>query len=96
METITGSVERITFHNSENGYTVLRLRPDKRGMSGANREGLVTVIGNLPDLTPGESLRLSGAWSKHPKHGHQFKAEQCEQVLPATTEEMEAPVEARR
>ncbi|MCH7662767.1 MAG: ATP-dependent RecD-like DNA helicase [Chloroflexi bacterium] len=86
METITGSVERITFHNSENGYTVLRLRPDKRGLSGANREGLVTVIGNLPDISPGESLRLSGAWSKHPKHGHQFKAEQCEQVLPTTTE----------
>lgn len=86
METIAGSVERITFHNAENGYTVLRLRPDKRGLRGANREGLVTVTGNLPDISPGESLLLTGAWTKHPKHGEQFSAENCEQVLPATAE----------
>jgi exodeoxyribonuclease V alpha subunit len=72
-------VERITYYNPENGYTVLRLAA--RGYP-----ELVTVIGNLPEITPGESLRLSGEWTNHPQHGKQFKAEKCEQVLPATVE----------
>lgn len=86
METLSGSVERITFHNAENGYTVLRLRPSKPGLAAANREGLITVTGNLPEIAPGETLKLSGNWSKHPKHGEQFAAESCQQILPATTE----------
>ncbi|MBS1245440.1 MAG: Helicase RecD/TraA family protein, partial [Chloroflexi bacterium] len=79
MDTLQGSVERITFYNAENGYTVLRLHAP------GNPE-LVTVVGNLPEVQPGESLRLSGAWMNHPQHGKQFKAERCEQVLPATIE----------
>ncbi|MEK6256951.1 MAG: ATP-dependent RecD-like DNA helicase, partial [Chloroflexota bacterium] len=86
MDTLSGSVERITFHNPENGYTVLRLRADQIGLSAANREGLITVIGNLPDVTPGESLEMGGEWSKHPKHGEQFAAKTCKQILPATVE----------
>ncbi|HEY4723031.1 MAG TPA: helix-hairpin-helix domain-containing protein, partial [Anaerolineae bacterium] len=79
MDSVEGVVERITYYNVENGYTVLRL--NARG-----QPDLVTVIGNLPEITPGESLRLSGQWSVHPQHGKQFKAEKCEQVLPATVE----------
>ncbi|HLF72762.1 MAG TPA: ATP-dependent RecD-like DNA helicase [Anaerolineales bacterium] len=87
MDSLTGSVERITYYNPENGYTVLRLRPDFGRSAGgfrSNQEGLVTVVGNLPELSPGEHLRLQGNWDKHPKHGSQFKAEVCEQTLPAT------------
>ena len=90
MDSLSGAVERITFYNSENGYTVLRLRPDSgRGShtmhtSSLSREGLITVVGNLPELSPGEHLHLEGHWDKHPKHGSQFKAEVCEQTLPAT------------
>jgi exodeoxyribonuclease V alpha subunit len=90
MDSLSGSVERITFYNAENGYTVLRLRPesqrDLRGMHahGPIRDGLVTVVGSLPELSPGEHLRLQGQWDNHPKHGSQFKAEICEQTLPAT------------
>ena len=90
MDSLSGSVERITFYNPENGYTVLRLRPESRGNSSLhrwanqNRDGLITVVGNLPELSPGEHLRLEGRWDKHPKHGSQFKAEICEQTLPAT------------
>jgi len=84
MDTLTGSVERITFYNPENGYSVVRLRPDHRKMPGLSREGLVTVVGNLPELSPGEHLRLSGSWANHPKHGMQFQSEYCEQTLPAT------------
>ncbi|HEX9028253.1 MAG TPA: ATP-dependent RecD-like DNA helicase [Anaerolineales bacterium] len=84
MDTLSGSVERITFYNAENGYSVLRLRPDHNRVPGVNREGLVTVTGNLPELSPGEHLRLSGSWTNHPKHGMQFQSEICEQTLPAT------------
>ena len=90
MDSLSGAVERITFYNPDNGYTVLRLRPEAgRGShappaSSLSRDGLVTVVGNLPELSPGEHLRLEGHWDKHPKHGSQFKAEVCEQTLPAT------------
>ncbi len=87
MDNLSGSVERITFYNPENGYTVLRLRPEvSRGqrLPGVSFDGLATVIGNLPELSPGEHLRLQGSWDTHPKHGKQFKVEVCEQVLPAS------------
>ena len=85
MDVLTGSVERITYYNPENGYSVLRLRPEgMKALPGANREGLVTVVGNLPELSPGEYLHLKGRWSAHPRHGQQFQVEICEQTLPAT------------
>ncbi len=82
--TLTGSVERITYYNPENGYSVVRLRPEGRRAPGMGRDGLATVVGNLPELTPGEFLRLQGKWVNHPKHGLQFQVERCEQALPAT------------
>jgi len=85
MDTLTGSLERITYNNPENGYSVIRLRPDHGRVPGAGRDGLVTAVGNLPDLTPGEHLKLEGAWINHPKHGMQFQVEFCEQIMPATT-----------
>lgn len=85
MESITGSVERITFYNPENGYSVLRLRPDSPVPTSArSRDGLVTIVGNLPAVTQGEQLKLQGQWKTHAKHGQQFQAEVCEQTLPAT------------
>ncbi|NJC96684.1 MAG: ATP-dependent RecD-like DNA helicase [Anaerolineae bacterium] len=90
MESLVGSVERITFYNPENGYTVLRLRPEhQKGIqappkSSLSFDGLATIVGNLPEVSPGEHLRLQGHWDRHPKHGQQFKVEICEQTLPAT------------
>ena len=90
MDTLSGSVERITYYNPENGYTVLRLLPEHtRGIHAPPKtslsvDGIATVVGNLPEVSPGEHLRLQGQWDKHPKHGIQFKAEVCEQTLPAT------------
>ncbi|NIQ95103.1 MAG: ATP-dependent RecD-like DNA helicase, partial [Desulfuromonadales bacterium] len=51
-----------------------------------DRSGLVTVIGNLPEVAPGEYLKLHGEWVDHPKHGRQFKVETIEQAYPATLE----------
>jgi len=74
-----GTVERVTYYNEETGYSVIRLNVP-------GRSDLVTVVGNLPEVQPGESLRLEGIWTTHPQYGRQFKAERCQQVLPATVE----------
>ncbi len=86
MDALSGSVERITFYNDENGYTVLRLAPDRANLPAAGRDGLITVTGNLPELAPGEHLKLEGEWTQHPKHGAQFNAQRIEQTRPATLE----------
>ena len=89
-EQISGAVERITYYNEENGYSVLRLKPDSRNMLpfkyASGKDGLITVVGNLPEVQPGEWLKLTGTWTSHAKHGRQFQAQFCEQSLPATTE----------
>jgi exodeoxyribonuclease V alpha subunit len=74
---LEGVVERIVFANEENGYSVLRLQA-------VGKKDWVTVVGNLPSLTCGETLRLSGQWSFHPQFGEQFKAEAYQSVIPAT------------
>ena len=91
MDMLSGTVERITYYNPENGYSVLRLHPEgsrphpESGRPpGLSREGLVTVVGNLPELSPGENLQLGGRWVHHPRHGQQFVVETCERLLPAT------------
>jgi exodeoxyribonuclease V alpha subunit len=84
MDVLKGSVERITYYNPENGYSVVRLRPEGGKVAGLNRDGLVTVVGNLPELSPGEHLKLNGNWANHAKHGRQFQVEICEQTMPAT------------
>jgi len=74
---LEGVVERIVFANEENGYTVLRLQvPGKRDWT--------TVVGNLPSVTCGETLRLSGHWAFHPQFGEQFKVKDYRSVVPAT------------
>ncbi len=82
---LSGSVTRVTYYNAENGYCVLRIKPDEDALS-QDKEGLVTVTGNLPELVIGEYLQLSGEWVKHPKHGVQFKVDILEQTMPVTLE----------
>ena len=87
MLTIYGTVERITYYNKENGYTVLRLRPDRgqgKHIVGVNLEGLITVVGSFPELVPGEHVKLGGDYATHAKHGLQFKADICEKLLPVS------------
>lgn len=87
---VSGTVERVTYYNEENGYSVVRLAPDARGMLvypyASGRDGLLTVVGNLPELGVGEWVKVTGRWQRHAQHGHQFQATQCETTLPASTE----------
>jgi exodeoxyribonuclease V alpha subunit len=67
LDRLSGLVERVTFHNGENGYCVLRLKVK------GERE-LVTVLGYTPAVTPGEYASASGNWVTNREHGRQFRA----------------------
>ncbi|KWV30238.1 SF1B family DNA helicase RecD2 [Micromonospora rifamycinica] len=77
LATLDAVLERLTYVNEETGYTVARVATD-RGSD------LLTVVGALLGAQPGESLRLSGRWSSHPKYGRQFEVDSYTTVLPAT------------
>lgn len=64
---LAGLVERVTFHNAENGFCVLRLKVK------GERE-LITLVGHVPSVTPGEYASASGTWIMDREHGRQFKA----------------------
>ena len=86
METLIGAIERITYYNEENGYTVLKMTPEAKLNNGAvARDGTVTVVGSMPELAPGESVQFDGVWFNDPKWGMQFRAEQVHPVPPSTT-----------
>jgi exodeoxyribonuclease V alpha subunit len=84
---LRGVVERITYQNPDNGYTVARLSPERAGTEADAARGddrLVTVVGTLVDLTPGEAIIARGWWRNDPKHGWQFIATDYRTTLPAT------------
>jgi len=84
MEKIAGSIERVTYYNPDNGYSVLKIKPDMPLKTEYKNRGVVTVVGNLPELQPGEFIHASGKWIEHPKHGNQFQVESLEQAIPIT------------
>ncbi|MEU8686170.1 ATP-dependent RecD-like DNA helicase [Streptomyces sp. NPDC048611] len=75
---LEGVLERITYANEENGYTVARVD------TGRGSGDLLTVVGALLGAQPGESLRMEGRWGSHPQYGKQFTVENYTTVLPAT------------
>src|SRR5579884_2939449 len=86
MPTVSGSVDRIVFHNPENGFCVARFRLLDALPRGND---LTTIVGTLPNVRPGEVLRLTGDWQLHPVHGRNFRVEQFEQEMPTSTEGIE-------
>ena len=78
-EEISGLIERVTFHNDESGFCVLRVKA--RGQ----REE-TTVVGSLPSVTAGEWLSAEGWWVRDREHGLQFKATTMKTVPPPTAE----------
>jgi exodeoxyribonuclease V alpha subunit len=76
-EQLSGVIERVTFHNPDTGFAVLRVQA--RG-----RRGLVTVVGCTPAATAGEYVEANGAWVLDRDHGEQFQAEQLRCTPPQT------------
>ena len=79
---LQGQLERITYHNEENHYTIAKMKVK-------GQRDLVTIVGSLISITPGEVLRLKGTWDTHPKYGEQFKVVSYETVTPATVKGIE-------
>ena len=77
MEKLRCVVERITYQNSENGYTVIKCRAK-------GYQDLVAVVGIMPDVHVGSVLSLGGTWKVDGKYGKQFSVENFEETLPAT------------
>lgn len=77
MENLRCVVERITYQNADNGYTVLKCAVK-------NYQDLVTVVGIMPDTHVGSVLFLEGFWKMDAKYGRQFSVEKFEETLPAT------------
>ncbi len=82
MTTLSGVLERITFHNEANQYTIGRLRTDES-------KNLITIVGCLAGVGAGERLVVGGKWETHARYGPQFKVETYEVVLPADREGVE-------
>ncbi|MEU9578686.1 SF1B family DNA helicase RecD2 [Streptomyces chilikensis] len=79
---LEGVLERVTYANEENGYTVARVDTGR----GSGPGELLTVVGALLGAQVGESLRMEGRWGSHPQYGKQFHVENYTTVLPATVQ----------
>ncbi|MEV4567939.1 ATP-dependent RecD-like DNA helicase [Nonomuraea sp. NPDC049419] len=77
---LSAVLERITYANEETGYTIARVATDRTGAD------LLTVVGPLLGAQVGESLRLHGRWTSHPRYGRQFEVWSYTTVLPATVQ----------
>jgi exodeoxyribonuclease V alpha subunit len=75
--TLEGQVERITFQNQENHFTIAKMKIK-------GRRDAVSIIGHLFSITPGEMLRVNGFFEQHPKYGLQVRVESYESMIPAT------------
>lgn len=76
METIVGYIERITFQNPENGYTVAHLKTSRI-------KDLICIVGMMLTITPGVTVRCKGHWNQHLVHGRQFLIEEYQIEAPA-------------
>src|ERR1051325_5277958 len=81
-EPLAGLVERVTFHNAETGFCVLRVKV--RG-----QRDLVTVVGHAALISAGEFVSASGTWINDRTHGLQFKASFLKATAPTTLEGIE-------
>ena len=82
-ETIRGIVDRVTYHNPDNGWSVLRVLPFN------NPYQQETVIVHQTKVFAGATMEFHGAWTVHPKFGRQFRATKAVERKPATTAALE-------
>ncbi len=77
--TLEGHLERVTYYNRDNHYTIAKLRT-------AATANLVTVLGYMPHPNAGEALRVTGTWETHARYGQQLRMTSFETMLPASIE----------
>ncbi len=81
-ERLSGTVKTVTFHNSENGYCILKVKV-------TGRKDPQTVIGYVPSVAPGQMVSCHGNWATHKKHGPQFAAQTIVSMAPSSAEGIE-------
>ena len=81
-ETLIGSIERITYYNDDNGYSVIKIFPDGNYPDAEDIDGTVAVVGVMPEVVVGESAQFEGKWTIDPRYGMQFRAERTTPVMP--------------
>jgi len=79
LTVLEGKLEQITYFNKETLYIIAKLKP-------GNTDNLVTVVGFMGGVTPGEALKIKGTWETHPKYGEQFRIKSYDVTLPASVE----------
>jgi exodeoxyribonuclease V alpha subunit len=82
IEVLAGLVDRVTFHNAENGFCVLRVKA--RG-----QRDLITVVGHAAMISAGEFVQANGNWINDRTHGVQFRASFLKATAPTTIEGIE-------
>lgn len=82
QQSLTGSVDRVTFHNEETGFSVLKVIV-------GGRKTPVTVVGQLANIVPGETIIANGEWTNDRIHGRQFKASELKTQPPDSLEGIE-------
>lgn len=82
MEFLSGIVERITYSNEENGFSVIKLK--SKGFN-----DLVTVVGSMATVNIGSAVRVKGVWKNNGQYGRQFCAQEYEETVPATVKGIE-------
>ena len=75
---INGIINSVIYLNDENGYAVVRMELDSGDM--------ITAVGCLPYIAPGEMISAEGSWITHAQHGRQFKIEQSNRLLPTSAD----------
>jgi len=80
MQEIQGFVDTIVYQNDENGYAIARIK---------DRDETITIVGYIPYLSEGQSLKLVGDWTAHPTFGQQFKVQSWEELLPDSVKGIE-------
>jgi exodeoxyribonuclease V alpha subunit len=80
MQEIQGFVDTIVYQNDENGYAIARIK---------DRDETITIVGYIPYLSEGQSLKLIGEWTAHPTFGQQFKVQSWSELLPDSVKGIE-------
>ena len=81
-DSLSGLIERVTFHNEDTGFAVLKVKAK-------GHRDLVTVVGSLASVSPGEWVNGQGRWVQDREFGQQFKAEMLTSTAPTTAEGVE-------
>jgi exodeoxyribonuclease V alpha subunit len=83
MEKFTGIIQRVTYHNQENGWTVLKVSPIDRPHE------LKTVTVHQANVFAGATMEFEGEWTHHVKYGEQFKSQNTFEIKPASASALE-------